>query len=103
MSDGVVKRARVHEWRLTRNMSLSTIRFWIEADVEFGGLGSLAEAVAAVDRGVQAIARERADGKLVINDGMAVAKRLAELVPAANSVEVVNGGGVGACVHRDWP
>ena len=93
------ERERVYEWRLTYPIRWDwTVRLWIERDVEHGGVESFDEADELVRSVLYKLGKS--------NDWMEkedIASHLIEAVPQANSVEVCDNEGFGACVHRDWP
>jgi hypothetical protein len=87
------KRPLVVEHRVTLYVGPWTVRFWIEADVDYGGLFK-----ADADRICYSAVLKVDDA-----DPQSLALQLLDRVHAANSVEVCDVHGNGTCVHRDWP
>ena len=102
-----IQRRRVPEWRVTYKTGplddedTLTVRWWIEADPEHGGIVDLVGArMAAVKAMLEINEGMSAEDEMEVQD---LVEKLLELVPAANSVEVTDHNGDGMTIHRDWP
>lgn len=96
------RRALVVEHRVTVKTLVHKIRFWIEGDAGHGGLIWPEEAERAAKMAVRCLGGY--DGLSTETYPEALAIKLLEMIPSANSVEVcdlVTENGV--AVHRDWP
>jgi hypothetical protein len=91
------KRALVVEWRLTMDIPGFTVRWWIEADPEHGGVDEI------VARGLVEEARGQFIHPTDMSSPLYIAGFLLNHCHCANSVEVCDNKGNGVAVHRDWP
>lgn len=94
-------RERVLEHRITNKLFFGpshefTIRWWIETEKKFGGI-DYDTAVLHTNQAICAVSKPNLE---TFSTHMMV-KKLLELVPAANSVEVTTADGCGAAIHRD--
>ena len=98
-------RHRVPEWRVTHKIGDAeqtlTVRWWIEASPEYGGLATIQEARARATAVLVAVHDAMTDDEEMPVDVLVL--KLLNQLPAANSVEVVDEHGDGMTIHADWP
>lgn len=97
----IERRVSVLEHRFDTHVLGYAVRYWIEADPEFGGVSDSAIVCATIMDVEKRLTRELL-GESGFLSAAALAKVLSERILFANSVEVM-GRTSGACVHRDWP
>lgn len=93
-------RALVVEHRITEKLGPWTVRYWIESDVAHGGTRSHVEAKGDVI-GLHEFMKPALEQYQYNPATLAV--DLLQQIRAANSVEVCDSNGNGACAHKDWP
>lgn len=98
----IENRPLVIEHMLTRVWGLDEygfkIRYWIESHRWYGGVNLIANARRLVDEAQAEVAKRG-----TWFDQYTLGNELFALLPAANSLEVVDEHGDGAVFHRDWP
>jgi hypothetical protein len=94
------RREKVLEHRVSGSFRGYLVRWWIESDPAFGGIGEPADAVLAA-RGAERRAAEQLGLPNVWNP-KALVQLLLEECPAASCVEVTYEG-CGYALYRNWP
>lgn len=95
----MTQRARVVEHRISTQIGPYTVRYWVEASAEHGGV-SREEAQKKIDQKENIL---KTTWGPELHEHKKLALELCRVVPCANSVEVCDAMGNGTAVHRDWP